>query len=184
MTNHNPTIEAFGGSIPSLGLGTWQLHGYTAEKAVQTALETGFRHIDTARAYGNEKEVGVGMKRSEVPRNNIFITTKIPKDHLKPEDVKDQMDKSLSDLNTDYVDLLLIHWPSKTVPVEETLGAMFKLKEAGKTRNVGLSNFTAELIEEALDVSPGPIFCYLIEYQPDLSQEKVIYICSRRALTM
>ncbi len=182
--HHKPAIEAFGGSIPVLGFGTWQLHGDKAEVAVQAALDTGFRHIDTARAYGNEKEVGQGIKASDVSRSDIFLTTKIPKDHLKPEDVKEQMDKSLMDLNTDYVDLLLIHWPSKKVPVEDTLGAMFELKEAGKMRNVGVSNFTETLLEEALDVSPGPIFCNQIEYHPYLAQDNVINFCRSRRLAV
>lgn len=180
--HHNPTIEAFGGSIPALGFGTWQLYGDTAKHAVQTALETGFRHIDTARAYGNEKEVGQGIKAADVPRTNIFLTTKIPKDNLEPKAVKKELDKSLSDLKTDYADLLLIHWPSKTVSAEDTLGAMFELKAAGKTRNVGVSNFTMAFLEEALDVSPGPIFCNQIEYHPYLIQSKVIDLCRSKGL--
>lgn len=173
----NPVLKTATGSFPALGFGTWQLKNGVARAAVRAALETGYRHIDTARLYKNEEAVGQGVADSNVARGEIFLTTKIAQEDLDESSVKREMDASLKALNTDYVDLLLVHWPSKSVPLAETLGAMSELRTAGKTRHVGVSNFTLRWLQEALDVSPCSILCNQVEYHPYLSQQRLWAFC-------
>jgi diketogulonate reductase-like aldo/keto reductase len=126
---------------PSLGLGTWRLSGEECAKAVERALTLGYRHVDTARMYRNEDEVGRGIKDSGVDREDVFLVTKVWPSDFSHDDVVRSTHESLRKLGTDYVDLLLMHWPSQCVPLEETLGAMTDLKERGGVRHVGVSNF-------------------------------------------
>lgn len=143
-----------GTEVPAIGLGTWQMKGEKCVQAVKNALNMGYRHIDTAQFYDNEKAVGQGVQNSDVNSEDIFITTKVWRDKLHRESVLSSTEKSLERLNMDYVDLLLIHWPNENVPLEETLRAMKELKERGKVRNIGVSNFTEDLMEEALELAP------------------------------
>jgi 2,5-diketo-D-gluconate reductase B len=139
-------------------------------RAVARALQIGYRHIDTAQAYDNEAEIGQALRSSGVTRSGVFLASKVWTDDLAPEAVKRSAERSLSKLDTDYLDLLLIHWPSEIVPVEKTLDALCELQEDGNVRHVGVSNFTPSLMERALEHSP--IFCNQIEYHPLLSQER------------
>jgi 2,5-diketo-D-gluconate reductase B len=139
-------------------------------RAVARALQIGYRHIDTAQAYDNEAEIGQALRSSGVTRSGVFLASKVWTDDLAPEAVKRSAERSLAKLDTDYLDLLLIHWPSEIVPVEKTLDALCELQEDGKVRHVGVSNFTPSLMERALEHSP--IFCNQIEYHPLLSQER------------
>jgi 2,5-diketo-D-gluconate reductase B len=161
--------------IPELGLGTWQITGPDAAGAVADALNLGYRHLDTARAYENEREVGEGLRRAGVPRDEIWLTTKLWRDGLRPDGVREQMDTSLGELQTDHVDLLLIHWPNDDVPLAETLGAMAELREQGKTRNIGVSNFTSAQVREAARAQP--ILTNQVEYHAYLGQQKVLDAC-------
>jgi len=132
-----------GDKMPQVGFGTWTLKGDECRESVEMALEEGYDHIDTAEGYKNHTEVAAAIKNTGVPREKLFITSKVGSGHLKYEDTLKAGDETLRDLNTDYVDLFLIHWPRFIdVSMEETFKAMAELKRAGKIRNVGVSNFT------------------------------------------
>lgn len=163
--------------MPALGFGTWDLRGREATRAVRFALEAGYRYIDTAEMYGNEEAVGEGIRAADVDRDGVFVTTKIWHNHLQAEALERTVRQSLERLGTGYVDLLLIHWPNPGVPLAETLGAMAELREAGVIRSLGVSNFTVELVEEAAENSPAPVFCNQVEYHPYLSQAPVLECC-------
>src|SRR5216684_123644 len=152
-------VTVKGTKVPALGFGTWQLNGAQCESAVEYALELGYRHIDTAQAYGNEREVGRAIARSGVKRDAIFLTTKLAPGNLAAKDVTRSLAASLDALATDHVDLLLIHWPSATVKMGETLRAMNAAKAEGKVRHIGVSNFTVAQMREAIEVNGSEIFC-------------------------
>lgn len=165
------------GDMPALGFGTWQLKGQDCINAVPVAIETGYRHVDTAQVYGNEAEVGKGLEASGIDREEVFLTTKIWRDNLSASEVKESMENSLNKLRTQYVDLLLIHWPSDSVPLAETLGAMSELVDQGAVRHVGVSNFTNRHLTRAKEVCDRPIFCNQVEYHPYLDQSAVLSWC-------
>ncbi len=158
--------------VPALGFGTWKLTGEDAREGVRHALSIGYRHIDTAQIYRNEAEVGEGWKASGVPRSDFFLTTKVWIDQLRPDDVASSTRESLHKLQTDHVDLLLIHWPSRDVPVEDTLGAMMRLREQGLTRSIGVSNFTPTQFAHAATLAP--LLTNQVEYHPLLSQDALL----------
>jgi 2,5-diketo-D-gluconate reductase B len=164
-------IEVQGQRVPALGFGTWQLSGDEAREATRDALEIGYRQIDTAQAYGNEAEVGKAIAESGVAREDVFLTTKIVRDSLKGDRVGPAVDESLRKLGTDYVDLLLIHWPTDEVPLGETLAAMRAAQEAGKVRHLGVSNFRAPLLLEAME--HAPILADQVPYQPGRTQNSL-----------
>jgi 2,5-diketo-D-gluconate reductase B len=175
MTAPNQTIETIevqGMSVPRLGFGTWQIEGSEATEAVRDALEIGYRQIDTARAYENEAEVGEGLAQSGVDRGEIFLTTKVFPGDFEPDALKAAAEDSLRSLKTDYLDLLLLHWPDDSVPLERTLQALVELQEAGTIRHLGVSNFPAGLLAEAL--AQAPVFCDQVEYHPFLGQDRLL----------
>lgn len=179
------TIElASGYSIPQLGLGTWQLTGDTCRNAVSSAIELGYRHIDTAFAYENHAEVAAGIKQSGIARDNLFITTKIPLGKQKPDQIRSFGSRMLDELQTDYVDLLLIHWPDKKVPFADTLAAMKELTDKKMVRSVGISNFNALITAEAADASPIPIVTNQVEFHPFLYQRKLLQVCRERGIML
>ena len=161
--------------IPKLGFGTWMLEKEEAISSVKKALEVGYRHIDTASIYSNETEVGIALKESSIPRENIFLTTKIWKDYLDPEQIKQQAQTSLDKLKTDYVDLLLIHWPNSKFPLEATLKAFEDLVKEKKTLFIGVSNFPSELLSKAKSICPS-LITNQVEYHPFLSQKKLLKV--------
>ena len=175
-------VDIQGAKMPALGLGTWQLSGATCETAVRRALDIGYRHIDTAEMYGNEAEIGRAVSASGVDRTSLFITTKIWTNHLRARDVGPATEASLRKLQTDYVDLLLIHWPNASVPMGETLGAMMKLKEAGKAKAIGVSNFSVEQMNEALTRHKAPIACNQVEYHLLLNQGPILDFAHRHKI--
>src|SRR6266851_4181663 len=142
--------EIKGARVPALGLGTWQLSGRSCFEMVRQALDLGYRHIDTAQMYGNETEVGWAIRESGIDRDAIFLTTKVAPGNLAAAAVRRSTEESLRRLATDHVDLLLIHWPTGEAPLDETLGALAALRDAGKARHVGVSNFNVALLEEAI----------------------------------
>lgn len=166
--------------VPGLGLGTWELTGRLCADRVREALELGYRHIDTAQMYENETEVGKGIAESHVPRDDVFITTKLWFDDLEGPDVVPSVEESLERLGTDYVDLLLIHWPDEDVPLGETLEAMLRVQEQGKARFIGVSNFTVELWKEALDTAPAHV--NQVEYHPFLDQQPLLDLARERGV--
>jgi 2,5-diketo-D-gluconate reductase B len=175
-------VEAKGFRIPVVGLGTWALRD--AARIVEQAIHVGYRHIDTAQMYGNETEVGQGVRASGVPRTEVMVTTKVQPTLLAPHDLERSVKDSLAKLRLDVIDLLLIHWPNPRVPLSETLGAMSKMKREGYVRAIGVSNFTVALLEEANKVSPEPVVCNQIEYHPFLNQNKVIAACKKHGMAV
>lgn len=161
-----------GRDVPALGFGTYRLTGRACREGVGDALSLGYRHIDTAQSYGNEEEVGAALEASRVAREDVFLTTKVWLDNLSSDRVRASTEESLRKLRTDYVDLLLIHWPSEDVALEESLDAMTALQEEGRTSAIGVSNFTADLLRRALKHTS--IFCNQVEYHPFLKQQDVL----------
>ena len=172
------TITVQGVEVPALGFGTWQLKGDEAREATRDALEIGYRQIDTAQAYENEHEVGRAIADSGVPREDIFLTTKIVGEALAGDRVGPATDASLERLGTDYIDLLLIHWPTDDVPLGETLAAMVAQRDAGKVRHLGVSNFRGPLLLEAMELAP--IFADQVPHQPGRTQGTLRQIATER----
>ena len=166
--------------IPSLGLGTWDLRGADCVRAVREALDIGYRHLDTAQMYENEREVGRGLSESGVDREQVFVTTKLWLDNLTRKAVPSSFEESLKRLATEYVNLLLIHWPNAEVPLEETLEAMDRLRESGKARAIGVSNFPTALWTRALEMAPVPV--NQVEFHPFLDQSALMGFARGREL--
>src|SRR3979409_2415591 len=175
-------IEAAGAKIPAIGLGTWELRGRSCARLVEQALKLGYRHIDTAQIYENEREVGEGVRASKVRRDEIFVTTKAWTNHFAPHDLERSTKESLTKLRLTEVDLLLLHWPNPQVPLQETLGALARVKQLGMARPIGVSNFTVALIDEAVAACPEPLACDQVEYHPYLDQTKVKEACARHGM--
>jgi 2,5-diketo-D-gluconate reductase B len=167
-------IEANGASIPALGLGTWQLNDRVGARIVEQALRLGYRHIDAALIYGNEKEVGEGLRASGVRREDIFVTTKVPHTELTPPALERAVKQSLANLRLSDVNLLLIHWPNPQIPLAETIGALCKMKSVGYARHIGVSNFTVPLLKEAAALATEPLVTNQIEWHPYLDQSAVV----------
>jgi len=178
------TIIANGATIPLLGLGTWQLNGSACTKLVAEAIRIGYRHVDTASMYGNEAAVGEGLRASGVPRDEVFVATKVWQDALRADAFRRSVEDSLKRLRLDAVDLVLIHWPNSRVPLDETLGALVRVKRDGLARHIGVSNFTVPLVEEAVRLSEEPLVTNQIELHPFVDQEKVIDACARHGLSV
>lgn len=169
-------------SVPKIGLGTWQMTGDECRGAVERALELGYRHIDTAQAYQNEAMIGAAIETSGLERDEIFLSTKLGLDNLRRDDVIRTAHDSRRRLAVDYIDLLMIHWPSEEVPLSETLEAMMRLQEEGTIRYIGVSNFTPSLLEEAMGIAP--IMAVQVEYHPFLAQHRLLAICRQRELML
>jgi 2,5-diketo-D-gluconate reductase B len=179
-----PAIEAKGARIPLLGLGTWDLRGRVCARVVEQALRLGYRHIDTAEMYENEREVGEGLRSSGVKRNDMFVTTKIWPSHFAPRELQRAARDSLVRLRLSEVDLLLLHWPNPQVPLAETLGALCKVKRDGLARHIGVSNFTVSLMDEALQLSSEPLVCDQFECHPFLDQSKLVAACRQNGVAV
>ncbi len=163
-----------GVSVPAIGLGTFELKGPEGARAIRSAIEAGYRHIDTAIRYGNETEVGQAIRDSGIARDELFVTTKIWFDNLAPENVAARTAESLERLQLDHVDLLLVHWPSREVPLGETLAAFAEQRAGGRTRLIGVSNFTTALLDEAIRVHGADLFANQVEYHPFMAQPRVM----------
>jgi diketogulonate reductase-like aldo/keto reductase len=179
-----PTVAANGAKIPLLGLGTWDLRGRACARVVEQALRLGYRHVDTAEMYDNEREVGEGVHASGVKRNDVFLTTKIWPSHFAPRALERAARECLVRLRLSEVDLLLLHWPNPQIPLEETLGALCKVKRDGLARHIGVSNFTVALIEQAVKIATEPLVCDQVECHPFLDQSKVIAACHEHAMAV
>ena len=159
--------------VPKIGFGSYGLKGSAGAQAVKQALNLGLRLIDTAQIYDNEAEVGQGIIESSVPREDVFLTTKIWFDCLTPEKIKQSFQESLRKLQTNYVDLLLIHWPNLDVPLEDSLGAFMHLQRENKVKFIGVSNFTCDLLGQAKKICPQ-IITNQVEYHPLITQQKML----------
>lgn len=177
-------VAANGARIPAVGLGTWDLRGRTCARIVEQALQLGYRHIDTAEMYENEREVGEGLRASDVKRGEVFITTKIWPTHFAPRDFERSTKECLKRLRLSEVDLLLMHWPNPRIPLAETMGALCKMKQAGFTRHIGISNFTVPLISEALALATEPLVTDQIEWHPYLDQSEIAAACRKNGLAV
>lgn len=173
--------SANGARMPAIGFGTSQLGD--CGDVVAKALELGYRHIDTAWKYGSEKGVGIGIKRSGVPRGEIFLTTKVSHEYLRAADFARSVEESLENLQVEYVDMLHVHWPTvDNIPLEETMGALAEAKRKGRTRHIGVANFNIALVEEAIRLCPEKLDTLQAEYHPYLDQAKVLAACRRLGL--
>jgi 2,5-diketo-D-gluconate reductase B len=167
------TISAHGAEIPVMGFGTSSL-GEDAAELVAIALRLGYRHLDAARKYGTERGVGDGIRASGVPREEIFLTTKVSHEDLRPADFARSVETSLGELQVDYVDLLLVHWPNPKIPVADCMGPLAAAKRAGLTRHVGVANFNIKLLEQAISVCPEPLVTNQVECHAYLDQSKML----------
>jgi 2,5-diketo-D-gluconate reductase B len=140
------------GPIPQLGFGTWKRAGEDGSRAILQALDVGFRHIDTATAYDNEKDVGLALKQSGLPRQELFITTKVWPDNFGSGQVLQSAGRSLEKLGLDHVDLLLLHWPSRDHDMGKVIEELAKAQEKGFARSIGVSNFNRALLAEAISI--------------------------------
>lgn len=177
-------VNANGASIPALGFGTFRMPGPDVLRILPHALNVGFRHIDTAQIYGNEAEVGDAIKISAVARGDIFLTTKVWVENYRPAAFVQSVEESLAKLKTDYVDLLLLHWPNDAVPLADQIGALNAVKDAGKVRHIGVSNFNTALMAEAIELSRSPLVTNQIEYHPYLDQTPVIHAAGKAGLAV
>ena len=157
--------------VPTFGLGTWLLNGQECADGVAHALDIGYRHIDTAQGYDNEAEVGAGLEHSSIARDDIFLTTKLKPSNFHYDAVLRTSEESLRKLGTDYVDLMLLHWPNPSVPLEETLTALRELQDQERVRHIGVSNFPPSMVDEAQQYAT--IFSNQVEYHPYLTQDKL-----------
>ena len=171
---HSPDSVPRASGMPMLGLGTWQNDDpQDCADSVETAIEMGCRHVDTAQAYGNESAVGDGLAAADVARDDIFLATKVWNSNLAAEDVVSTTEESLEKLGVDAVDLLYVHWPAGAYDPEATLGAFDDLYERGKIHNVGVSNFEPHHVEGAMEILDAPLFANQVEMHPFLPQEEL-----------
>ncbi len=177
-----PLVTANGAAIPPIGLGTSQLLDEVGVASVKSALQAGYRFIDTAARYENEVAVGEGLRASGVSRKDVFLLTKVYWTNLAAADFRQSTEDSLKRLGVDEVDLLLIHWPNPKIPLAETVGALNDMKTHGLTRHIGVANFTTAHIEEAVRLSAAPLVVNQCEYHPYLDQSKVLAACRRHGM--
>lgn len=177
-------VTANGATLPALGFGTFRMSGADTERMVAHVLNNGYRHIDTAQIYGNEAAVGTGIRASGAKRADLFLTTKVWVEQYRRADFLASVDESLKKLQTDHVDLLLLHWPSDAVGLDEQIDALNAVAAAGKARHIGVSNFTVALMDAAARLSPRPLANNQIEHHPYLSQAPVIAAAKRLGLSL
>ena len=176
-------VRAGGTTIPAIGLGTWDLRGDVCTRIVTEALKIGYRHIDTAQGYANEKQVGEGLRASGVAREDVFITTKIVPERISDGEMQRSMEESLKRLGVDRVDLALIHWPNERIPLAESMRALADVKRRGLARDIGVSNFTTRLLEPAVKLCPE-IILNQFEYHPYLDQTVLLTAMRRLGLAI
>lgn len=176
------SFPAHGASIPALGFGTSPLTGGLDPNEVLAALRAGYRHIDTARKYGTEDAVGEAVRRSGIRRDELFITTKVSHENLRPKDFVRSVEQSLTALKLDYVDLLLVHWPNPEIGAEEYMPALAEAKRKGQARHIGVANFNIGLLDRAAALCPEPLVALQAEYHPYLDQTKLSSAVRRHGL--
>ena len=177
-----PLVHANGAAIPALGLGTWAAGGDDCARAVDHALRVGYRHIDTAAMYRNEEAVGEGLRASGVPRDDVFVTTKVWSADIGAGALQRSAEASLRRLGLDAVDLLLIHWPNAAIPLAESIGALCDARRRGLVRHVGVSNFPSAMLDEAVRLADEPLVTDQSEYHPHLDQARLLAACRRHGL--
>jgi 2,5-diketo-D-gluconate reductase B len=167
-------------AVPQLGLGTFKLTGDACIAGVETALKLGYRHVDTAEMYGNEAEVGAGIKAAGLPRGDLHVTTKVWHENLAPDAIKRAFDASQTKLGLDVIDLYLVHWPSKGMNLPAIFETLMKFKDEGRIRALGVANFPVALVKQAVEEIGAPVACNQVEYHALLDQTKLLtYLRSR-----
>ena len=179
-----PTVKKAGASIPKLGLGTWELRGEVCSGIVQAALKLGYTHIDTAQGYANEEAVGEGLAASGVPRQTIFLTTKVQPQNMGDGDLQRSVEASLKKLRVSQIDLLLLHWPNPQIPLAGSIRALNQVKRDGMVSNIGFSNFTLALLDEAWRLTTEPFAVEQLEYHPYLDQRKMLAALRKRGMAI
>jgi diketogulonate reductase-like aldo/keto reductase len=180
----NKTLGTGPATIPSLGFGTFRIPGAEVLQILPHALNAGFRHIDTAQIYGNEAEVGEAMAGAGVPRNDIFLTTKVWVEHYRADALVASVHESLRKLRTDHVNLLLLHWPNANVPLAETIEGLNAVHKAGLAQHIGVSNFNTQMMQEAARLSAAHLVTNQVEYHPYLNQDKVMATAQQLGMTV
>ncbi len=171
-------------SMPLLGLGTFDLRGEEGASSVAAAISNGYRHLDTALGYANHDAVGQGIAAAGVPRDELFVTSKIPRDELAYDDVISACERSLRELDLAYLDLFLIHWPNNDIPLPDTLRALAQLREDGLIKDAGVSNFTTWRLREALEYDLLPIAANQVEFHPYLNQNALRAYCAENKIAL
>ncbi|MEA2921374.1 MAG: 2,5-diketo-D-gluconate reductase [Bradyrhizobium sp.] len=166
-------LQTQGISLPRLGLGTFRMQGDVCRAAVESALELGYRHIDTAEMYGNEDAIGAAIAASRVARRDLHVTTKVWNENLAPDAIRRAFDTSLNKLKLDSVDLYLVHWPAKNMNLPAMFETLLKLKQEGRTRAIGVANFNVALLKTVVEEIKAPIACNQVEYHVMLDQTKL-----------
>ncbi len=177
-------LKTQGISMPKLGLGTFRMQGDECRAAVESALALGYRHIDTAEMYANEEAIGAAIASAKVPRGELHVTTKVWHENLSPDAIRRAFDASLKKLRLDHVDLYLVHWPSRNANWGAAFETLMKLKEDGRTRAIGVANFTTALLKVAVEEVKAPIACNQIEYHAMLDQSKVIAYLAAKSIPL
>jgi 2,5-diketo-D-gluconate reductase B len=163
-------LQTQGISLPRLGLGTFRMQGDACRTAVESALGLGYRHIDTAEMYGNEEPIGAAIAASKVARKDLHVTTKVWHENLAPDAIRKAFDASLKKLRLDHVDLYLVHWPSRSMNLPAIFETLMTLKAEGRTRAIGVANFTTALLKTVVEDIKAPVACNQVEYHAMLDQ--------------
>lgn len=177
-------LDIQGERVPRIGLGTWNMRGAACYRGTLSALELGYRHIDTAEMYRNEAEVGRAIADSGLDRAEIFLVTKVSASHHSRAGVSRAAEDSLQRLGLDLIDLYLLHWPNERVPIEETMAGMNELVEQGKVRRIGVSNFSVRQLEQAQAASAARVFTNQIEYFMGHPQDAMLQFCQENEVLL
>jgi 2,5-diketo-D-gluconate reductase B len=179
-----PVIETGLTRMPALGFGTWPMRGAECQAAVESALALGYRHLDTAEMYGNEEAVGAALRAAALPREAVYLTTKVWTDKPSGPQIRRAAEDSLRRLGQSHVDLYLIHWPSPQLDLPDALRALARLQEDGLARAVGLANFPPGLLRRAAEAEIVPIACLQVEHHVFLGQQRLLEACRARGIVL
>src|ERR1700716_949746 len=177
-------LQTQGISLPRLGLGTFRMQGDACRAAVERALGLGYRQLDTAEMYGNEEAIGAALAASRVARNELHVSTKVWHENLAPDAIRRAFDASCKKLRLDHVDLYLVHWPSRNMNLPNIFETLMKLKQEGRTRAIGVANFTTTLLKTVVEDINAPIACNQVEYHVMLDQTKVAKYLAARSIPL
>ncbi|OLP53075.1 2,5-didehydrogluconate reductase [Rhizobium rhizosphaerae] len=178
------TVKVHGAEIPALGFGTFRMPDAEVLEILPQALKLGFRHVDTAQIYKNEEAVGTAIQQSGIARSEIFLTTKVWVDRFGRGELETSVEESLRKLKTDHVDLLLLHWPGSPTPIAEAVEGLNKVRQAGKVRHIGVSNFNVHQMQEAAKASQAPLVTNQVEYHPYIDQTPVLDAAHKLGLSL
>lgn len=178
-----PILEANGMRMPRIGLGTWPMRGAECQRAVESALSLGYRHVDTAEMYGNEDAVGAGLRASGLPRGDVFLTTKIWNDKPDGPSIRRAFDACMKRLATPHVDLLLIHWPSPELQLDSALQGLAAIRAEGRAKAIGVSNFPPRLLRRAIEAGVG-LACLQVEFHVQLDQSRLLEVTRANGMAL